>query len=244
MLGSLLNGDHMLEEEEAEARRREGEDGVEERGEGKQTDGRIRQDEAAGKMQFGNKKKRGKEWDNIIRRKLRRKEKLQHRHSPRSFEKNQLSADIDPGSLFQSVLTLLNILNACNGKILMIYNNESIVLYDPTFEAFGSRRKIFGIRSEFHAIAHVPSLISLKDVGKAENLKECFTLYRNELIENTIRDGRNLFNSFFDSLGTNFNNTLEVYNVAMTYLKHCKNSSMKLDHNPFIDTRQYELDVV
>ncbi|KAM7493727.1 hypothetical protein LguiB_028336 [Lonicera macranthoides] len=64
-----------------------------------------------------------------------------------------------------------------NGEILMIFNNDSIMLYDPKCKCFESELKIYGISSEFHAIAHVPSLISLKDVAKGENLK--FLLFVN-----------------------------------------------------------------
>ncbi|KAM7493269.1 hypothetical protein LguiB_027878 [Lonicera macranthoides] len=54
-----------------------------------------------------------------------------------------------------------------NGKILMIFNKKSIIIYDPESKAFESELQIFaGVRSEFEAIAHVPSLISLKDVAK------------------------------------------------------------------------------
>ncbi|KAM7490390.1 hypothetical protein LguiA_033311 [Lonicera macranthoides] len=54
-----------------------------------------------------------------------------------------------------------------NGKILMIFNKKSIILYDPESKAFESELQIFaGVRSNFEAIAHVPSLISLKDVAK------------------------------------------------------------------------------
>ncbi|KAM7490392.1 hypothetical protein LguiA_033313 [Lonicera macranthoides] len=59
-----------------------------------------------------------------------------------------------------------------NGKILMIFNKKSIIIYDPESKAFESELQIFaGFRSEFEAIAHVPSLISLKDVAKGSNLK-------------------------------------------------------------------------
>ncbi|KAM7493720.1 hypothetical protein LguiB_028329 [Lonicera macranthoides] len=58
-----------------------------------------------------------------------------------------------------------------NGEILVIFNNEYIMLYDPKSEAFESELEINGVSSKFHAIAYVPSLISLKDVSKGENLK-------------------------------------------------------------------------
>ncbi|KAM7490389.1 hypothetical protein LguiA_033310 [Lonicera macranthoides] len=58
-----------------------------------------------------------------------------------------------------------------DGKILLMFRNQCIMLYDPKSEAFVSQRKIFGVGLEFHAVAHVPSLMSLKDVAKGENLK-------------------------------------------------------------------------
>ncbi|KAM7493270.1 hypothetical protein LguiB_027879 [Lonicera macranthoides] len=64
-----------------------------------------------------------------------------------------------------------------NGKILMIFNKKSIIIYDLESKAFESELQIFaGFRSEFEAIAHVPSLISLKDVAKGSNLKLCWSL--------------------------------------------------------------------
>ncbi|KAM7490393.1 hypothetical protein LguiA_033314 [Lonicera macranthoides] len=55
-----------------------------------------------------------------------------------------------------------------NGKILMIYDNWSFVFYDPKSKAlivFGLQI-LFGTKTRFEAIAHVPSLISLMDVAK------------------------------------------------------------------------------
>lgn len=58
-----------------------------------------------------------------------------------------------------------------SGEILMINNSDSIMLSDLKSEAFEPELKIVGVSSKFHGIAHVPSLISLKDVAKGKNLK-------------------------------------------------------------------------
>lgn len=67
--------------------------------------------------------------------------------------------------------TYVPIMTMGDGKILVMFRNHSIMLYDPKSEAFVSERKIFGVGLQFRAVAHVPSLISLKDVAKGENLK-------------------------------------------------------------------------
>ncbi|KAK9285175.1 hypothetical protein L1049_024361 [Liquidambar formosana] len=57
-----------------------------------------------------------------------------------------------------------------NGGILMLFNEDSLVLYSFKTEQFRFL-SIFGVRSEFHAIALVPSFVSLKEVAKGEILK-------------------------------------------------------------------------
>lgn len=59
-----------------------------------------------------------------------------------------------------------------NGKILMLFNRNALLLYDPMLECFEDVH-IYGIGSDFHGISHVPSLVSLRDVAKGENLKMC-----------------------------------------------------------------------
>ncbi|CAL5391065.1 unnamed protein product [Camellia sinensis] len=59
-----------------------------------------------------------------------------------------------------------------SGQLLILVNREALVLYDPKTRHH-KNVKISGIRkrSDFHGIAHVPSLVSLRDVAKGENLK-------------------------------------------------------------------------
>ncbi|KAK9284328.1 hypothetical protein L1049_023499 [Liquidambar formosana] len=57
-----------------------------------------------------------------------------------------------------------------SGEILMLFNDNSLVLYSSMTKQFRFLN-IFGVRSAFHAIALVPSFISLKQVAKGENLK-------------------------------------------------------------------------
>ncbi|KAI8012111.1 F-box protein [Camellia lanceoleosa] len=59
-----------------------------------------------------------------------------------------------------------------SGQLLILVNGEALVLYDPKTR-YHKNVKISGIRkrSDFHGIAHVPSLVSLRDVAKGENLK-------------------------------------------------------------------------
>ncbi|KAM7490399.1 hypothetical protein LguiA_033320 [Lonicera macranthoides] len=53
-----------------------------------------------------------------------------------------------------------------NGKILMIYDNWSFVFYDPESKALIESELQILYQTRFEAIAHVPSLIFLKDVAK------------------------------------------------------------------------------
>ncbi|CAL5336317.1 unnamed protein product [Camellia sinensis] len=59
-----------------------------------------------------------------------------------------------------------------SGQLLILVNREALVLYDPKTRHH-KNVKISGIRkrSDFHGIAHVPSLVSLRDVAKGKNLK-------------------------------------------------------------------------
>ncbi|KAM7490383.1 hypothetical protein LguiA_033304 [Lonicera macranthoides] len=53
--------------------------------------------------------------------------------------------------------------------ILLLMNNCSLQIYD--LDGFLYDIPIYGIKSKFQAISHVPSFISLKDVAKGENVK-------------------------------------------------------------------------
>jgi F-box interacting protein len=57
-----------------------------------------------------------------------------------------------------------------SGEILMLFNKDSLVSYDPREEVF-NYLSTYGVRSKFQAIAFIPSFISLRDVAKAEKLK-------------------------------------------------------------------------
>ncbi|XP_028060525.1 F-box protein At3g07870-like [Camellia sinensis] len=55
------------------------------------------------------------------------------------------------------------------GEILMLYNKDGLVLYDPKLGGF-KKLSIYWIKSEFYGAAHIPSLVSLRDVAKGEYL--------------------------------------------------------------------------
>ncbi|GFS33686.1 hypothetical protein Acr_00g0030040 [Actinidia rufa] len=57
-----------------------------------------------------------------------------------------------------------------NGKILILLNGEELLLYDPEMECYEDVH-FCGITSKFHGISYVPSLVSLENVAKGENLK-------------------------------------------------------------------------
>ncbi|KAH7843786.1 hypothetical protein Vadar_020743 [Vaccinium darrowii] len=57
-----------------------------------------------------------------------------------------------------------------SGLILMLVNEDSLLVYDPVLEHYEDVH-IYGIASMFLGIAHVPSLVSLRDVARGENLK-------------------------------------------------------------------------
>ncbi|GMP53750.1 hypothetical protein CsSME_00019124 [Camellia sinensis var. sinensis] len=63
-----------------------------------------------------------------------------------------------------------------SGQLLILVNREALVLYDPKTRHH-KNVKISGIRkrSDFHGIAHVPSLVSLRDVAKGKNLKDLYS---------------------------------------------------------------------
>ncbi|KAL7218806.1 hypothetical protein ACSBR2_011970 [Camellia fascicularis] len=53
------------------------------------------------------------------------------------------------------------------GEILMLYNKDGLVLYDPKLGGF-KKLSIYWIKSEFYGAAHNPSLVSLCDVAEGE----------------------------------------------------------------------------
>ncbi|KAL7250128.1 hypothetical protein ACSBR1_012180 [Camellia fascicularis] len=53
------------------------------------------------------------------------------------------------------------------GEILMLYNMDGLVLYDPKLGGF-KKLSIYWIKSEFYGAAHNPSLVSLCDVAEGE----------------------------------------------------------------------------
>ncbi|THF98775.1 hypothetical protein TEA_017847 [Camellia sinensis var. sinensis] len=55
------------------------------------------------------------------------------------------------------------------GEILMLINKDVLMLYNPKLGSF-KNLNIYGIKSEFYGIAHIPSFVSLKDVAKGESL--------------------------------------------------------------------------
>ncbi|KAL7250110.1 hypothetical protein ACSBR1_012166 [Camellia fascicularis] len=59
------------------------------------------------------------------------------------------------------------------GEILMLYNKDGLVLYDPKLGGF-KKFSIYWIKSEFYGAAHNPSLVSLCDVAE----REYFSLIR------------------------------------------------------------------
>ncbi|CAL5391088.1 unnamed protein product [Camellia sinensis] len=58
-----------------------------------------------------------------------------------------------------------------SGEILMLVNKDVLMLYNPMLGSF-KKLNIYGIKSEFYGIAHIPSFVSLKDVAKGESLME------------------------------------------------------------------------
>ncbi|KAL7218797.1 hypothetical protein ACSBR2_011961 [Camellia fascicularis] len=52
-------------------------------------------------------------------------------------------------------------------EILMLYNKDGLVLYDPKLGGF-KKLSIYWIKSEFYRAAHIPSLVSLCDVAEGE----------------------------------------------------------------------------
>ena len=71
---------------------------------------------------------------------------------------------------YQNYYTPIMVLQS--GQVLMIVDDEALVLCDLA-KRHQKSVQISGIRSgsAFHGIGHVPSLLSLKDVAKGENLK-------------------------------------------------------------------------
>ncbi|KAK9285396.1 hypothetical protein L1049_024588 [Liquidambar formosana] len=57
-----------------------------------------------------------------------------------------------------------------SGEILILFNHDAVVLYSHETKGF-DYLDIFGVKSMFEAIAHIPSFVSLRDVAKGENLK-------------------------------------------------------------------------
>ncbi|KAL7250104.1 hypothetical protein ACSBR1_012160 [Camellia fascicularis] len=56
-----------------------------------------------------------------------------------------------------------------SGEILMLVNKDALVMYNPKLGKF-KKLKTYGIKSEFHGIAHTPSFVSLRDVAKGERV--------------------------------------------------------------------------
>ncbi|KAI8010810.1 Transmembrane 9 superfamily member 11 [Camellia lanceoleosa] len=56
-----------------------------------------------------------------------------------------------------------------SGEFLMLVNKDVLMSYNPKLGSF-KKLNIYGIKSEFYGIAHIPSFVSLKDVAKGESL--------------------------------------------------------------------------
>ncbi|CAL5336322.1 unnamed protein product [Camellia sinensis] len=83
-----------------------------------------------------------------------------------------------------------------SGEILMLVNKDVLMLYNPKLGSF-KKLNIYGIKSEFYGIAHIPSFVSLKDKQRTsdasrisqlmEELYDAVRRQRNELtIKHTI----------------------------------------------------------
>ncbi|KAK9291412.1 hypothetical protein L1049_019359 [Liquidambar formosana] len=59
-----------------------------------------------------------------------------------------------------------------SGEILVLFNENALVLYSYETEGF-DYLDIFVVKSDFHAIAHIPSFVSLKGAAKGKILKVC-----------------------------------------------------------------------
>ncbi|KAH7842690.1 hypothetical protein Vadar_008082 [Vaccinium darrowii] len=59
-----------------------------------------------------------------------------------------------------------------DGKILIFFSRDALFLYDPKSQHYEDVQ-ILGIPSWFHVIAHISSLVSLRDVAKGQTVKMC-----------------------------------------------------------------------